>query len=340
MTTTRGLGRGLGSLIPAAPAGPPSQRQASPRQASDPTDSLSLDTVVRREDGTAKVEDSGLSADGSKGQLPDGTFFAELPVVAISPNPRQPRAVFDEQALDELAQSVSLVGVLQPVVVRPASSGRFELVMGERRWRAAQLAGLDVIPALVRETSDTSLLRNALLENLNREDLNPLEEAAAYQQLLEDFGVRQEELASRLGRSRPHISNTLRLLRLSPAVQRKVAAGVLTAGHARTLLGVEDPEVQDRLATQVIAQGMSVRAVEELIATGRYADGKQLRPPRSNEKPRLPEFDEIAQTLGERFDTRCTVEMGRRRGKIVIEFATLEDLHRLADLLSGDPLSV
>jgi ParB family chromosome partitioning protein len=328
MTTSRGLGRGLGSLIPTAPTAPPAQRR-----------STADDATSRGEWGDWGRSDRELpdpvAAPADAAGEP-GAVFAEVPVEQIVPNPRQPRTVFDDDALDELASSISLVGVLQPIVVRPAGPGRYELVMGERRWRAAQRAGLDVVPALVRETSDTSLLRNALLENLNREDLNPLEEAAAYQQLLDDFGVSQEELAGRLGRSRPHISNTLRLLRLSPAVQRKVAAGVLTAGHARTLLGVDDPEVQDRLATQIIAQGMSVRAVEELIATGRYTGGDEQRRPRPNAKPRLPEFDDIAHRLGERLDTRCSVEMGRRRGKIVIEFATLDDLHRIADLLQDD----
>jgi ParB family transcriptional regulator, chromosome partitioning protein len=335
MTTSRGLGRGLGSLIPTAPPAPPPQRRALD-DANEPSSEAERaghsDEPFSQPFDVAATEPSDDPTIG----LPDGTSLVELPVTAVSPNPRQPRAVFDEEALDELARSVALVGLLQPVVVRPAGDGRYELVMGERRWRAAQRAGLETIPALVRETSDTSMLRNALLENLNREDLNALEEAAAYQQLLEDFGVSQEELANRVGRSRPHISNTLRLLRLSPAVQRKVAAGVLTAGHARALLGVDDPAAQDRLATQVIAQGIPVRALEELIATGRYLGGEGLRRLPPNAKPRLPEFEEIASRLGERFETRCSVEMGRRRGKIVIEFASLEDLHRIADLLKDD----
>ena len=190
----------------------------------------------------------------------DEPYFTDLPTSAITPNPRQPRAVFDEEAMDELVASIHEVGLLQPIVVRPAGEGQFELVMGERRWRAAQQAGLETIPAIVRETKDHDLLRDALLENLHRAQLNPLEEAAAYQQMLEDFGCTQEELASRIKRSRPQISNTIRLLRLPPAVQRRVAAGVLSAGHARALLAIDDPAEQERLAQRVVAEGLSVRA--------------------------------------------------------------------------------
>ena len=197
-----------------------------------------------------------------------GAYFQELPISAVTPNPRQPRQVFDEDALDELVASIQEVGLLQPVVVREVSPGRFELVMGERRWRASQRAGLTEIPAIVRATTDDDLLRDALMENLHREQLNPLEEAAAYQQLLDDFGATHEELARRIGRSRPHISNTLRLLNLSPGVQRRVAAGVLTAGHARALLSVDDADAQDHLAHRIVAEGLSVRAVEEIVTMG------------------------------------------------------------------------
>ena len=202
-----------------------------------------------------------------------GASFAEIPVDRISPNAAQPRQVFDDEAMAELVHSIREIGLLQPVVVRPAGTdpdggARYELVMGERRWRATQIAGLPVIPAIVRETDDTDMLRDALLENLHRSQLNPLEEAAAYAQLLEDFGCTHEELAARIGRSRPQISNTIRLLRLSPAVQRRVAAGVLSAGHARALLAVEDPELQDRLAQRVVAEGISVRGLEEIVAVG------------------------------------------------------------------------
>src|SRR4030095_1204310 len=202
---------------------------------------------------------------------------------SISPNPRQPRSVFDEEAMNELRESIREVGMLQPVVVRPLGGLRFELVMGERRWRAAQLAGVDTIPAIVRETADHELLRDALLENLHRADLNPLEEAAAYQQMLEDFGCTQEELAGRIKRSRPQISNTIRLLRLPPTVQRRVAAGVISDGHARALLAIEDPASQERLADRVVAEGLSVRAVEELVTLGEPAE----RPAPRARRPRM-----------------------------------------------------
>lgn len=200
--------------------------------------------------------------------VPAGSYFAELAIETITPNPRQPRAVFDEEALSELVESIGEVGLLQPIVVRPVDDGRFELVMGERRWRAAGLAGQQTIPAIVRRTEDHDLLRDALLENLHRVQLNPLEEAAAYQQMLEDFGCTQDELSTRIKRSRPQISNTIRLLKLPASVQRRVAAGVLSAGHARALLGLADPAAQERLAQRIVAEGLSVRAVEEIVALG------------------------------------------------------------------------
>jgi ParB family chromosome partitioning protein len=286
-------------------------------------------------------EDSGRAPDSATAEAdadPLGVFFADVPVAGIRPNPRQPRSDFDDDALEELAQSITLVGVLQPVVVRQTASGWYELVMGERRWRAARRAGLEAIPAVVRSTPDADLLRNALLENLHRADLNALEEAAAYQQLLDDFGATHEELAARVGRSRPHISNTLRLLRLSPQVQRKVAAGILSAGHARALVSVTDPERQDRLATQAVAQGLSVRALEELV--GDAAAGASRTPrPRKGSARRSPELDELAGTLSERFETRCRVEQGSRSGKITIEFADAPDLQRIVGLLQGAPAS-
>jgi len=203
--------------------------------------------------------------------------------------------------------------------------------MGERRWRATQQAGLETIPAIVRETDDTAMLRDALLENLHRSQLNPLEEASAYQQLLEDFECTHEELASRIGRSRPQISNTIRLLRLSPAVQRRVAAGVLSAGHARSLLAVEDPEVQDRLAQKVVAEGISVRALEEIVAVGETGDGKTTRAARA--KPVAPGLAEISDRLGDRLETRVKVDLGRAKGKVTIEFATLDDLRRIVEII-------
>lgn len=305
----RGLGRGLGALIPTAPAAeaPPwsSGRHASPM---------------------AGTRDLGAV---------DGAHFGELALDAITPNPRQPRQVFDEESLAELVLSIREVGLLQPIVVRPAGPNRYELVMGERRLRAARDAGLDTIPAIVRETGDDELLRDALLENLHRAQLNPLEEAAAYQQLLDDFGCTHDELAGRIGRSRPQISNTLRLLKLSPAVQRRVAATVLSAGHARALLAVPDHDQQDRLAQRVVAEGLSVRALEEIVALGEYGDGHGDRPRTRRAQPEAPEFGELASRLSGRFDTRVTVSMGRSKGRITVEFASAEDLRRIAALMGS-----
>jgi ParB family chromosome partitioning protein len=253
-----------------------------------------------------------------------------VPVGEISPNRNQPRQVFDEDAMAELVHSIREIGVLQPVVVRRRGAGDYELVMGERRWRATQEAGLATIPAIVRETDDVDMLRDALLENLHRSQLNPLEEAAAYQQLLEDFGCTHEELATRIGRSRPQISNTLRLLKLSPAVQRRVAAGVLSAGHARSLLAVEDPEVQDRLAQRVVAEGISVRGLEEIVAV-RDVDSPGPRVARA--KAVAPGLTDLADRLSDRFETRVKVDLGRSKGKITVEFATLEDLQRIVDIM-------
>jgi ParB family chromosome partitioning protein len=274
--------------------------------------------------------------DATAPDLVAGAHFAELPLDAIVPNPRQPRTAFDEDAMAELSASIKEVGLLQPIIVRPISDtpdgppDRYELVMGERRWRAARDAGLDAIPAIVRETADDELLRDALLENLHRAELNPLEEAAAYQQMLDDFGCTHDELAQRLGRSRPQISNTLRLLNLSAPVQRRVAAGVLSAGHARTLLSVPDAARQDALAARVVAEGISVRALEELVAVGDQP-APAARAARS--KPVAPGLADIAERLSERFETRCRVELGRRKGRVVVEFASLDDLQRILALM-------
>ncbi|HEY4615208.1 MAG TPA: ParB/RepB/Spo0J family partition protein, partial [Citricoccus sp.] len=252
----------------------------------------------------------------------------------IHPNPRQPREVFDEDDMEELVASIREVGVLQPVVVRPVDGPTpFELVMGERRWRATQRAGLETIPAIVRHTADTDLLRDALLENIHRSQLNPLEEAAAYEQLLEDFECTQDELSSRIGRSRPQISNTLRLLKLPPLVQRRVASGVLSAGHARALLGLVDPADMEKLAQKIVSEGLSVRATEELVS---LHDGiRQAKPtsraPRSERHERL---DYLANTLTDRLDTTVKITLGARKGKIAIDFASVEDLNRIMDLIS------
>ncbi len=266
----------------------------------------------------------------------EGAYFAELPVGVIRPNPRQPREVFDEDAMAELVHSVREVGLLQPVVVRDTGDGQYELIMGERRWRATQEAGLEAIPAIVRQTGDDDLLRDALLENLHRSQLNALEEAAAYQQLLEDFGCTHEELASRIGRSRPQISNTIRLLKLSPAVQRRVAAGVLSAGHARTLLSVEDPAAQDQLAGRVVAEGISVRGLEEIVSVGDL--GSTPRQPVRRSRPVSPGVEDLAARLSDRLETRVKVDLGRRKGRITVEFASLPDLERIVGLIDpGHP---
>lgn len=270
-------------------------------------------------------------AESATASIPAGAYFTELPIDLLTANPRQPRVVFDEDALAELVDSIREIGLLQPVVVRPETGGRFELVMGERRWRAAQRAGLETIPAIVRETSDSDLLRDALLENLHRAQLNPLEEAAAYAQMLEDFGCTQEELAARIKRSRPQISNTIRLLRLPATVQRRVAAGVLSAGHARALLAIEDPSAQERLAQRVVAEGLSVRSVEEIVAVGEGGEpkGATTRLPARPD----PRASELARELGDRLDTRVRIEGGHAKGRIVIEFAGTDDLERIASHL-------
>ncbi|MGV8846329.1 ParB/RepB/Spo0J family partition protein [Tessaracoccus sp.] len=274
-------------------------------------------------------DESGPGA--ASAPLKDGSYFAELPLGQVKPNPKQPRTAFDEDDLDELAASIAEFGVLQPVVVREVGRKRYELVMGERRFRASQRAGLDTIPAIVRATEDESLLRDALLENLHRADLNPLEEARAYEQLLEDFGCTKEELGRRIHRSRPQISNTLRLLNLPSSVQLKVAAGVLSAGHARALLGLSDPRSQELLAERIIAEGLSVRSTEEIVALG---EGRTTatRAPRS---PRPPSEHEagLARSLSDHFDTRVKVDIGRDKGKITIEFASGDDLDRILAII-------
>jgi ParB family chromosome partitioning protein len=265
----------------------------------------------------------------------DGAYFEEVAVDAITPNPRQPRRSFDEEALDELAASITEVGLLQPVVVRNLGDGKYELVMGERRWRACMRAGLDTIPAIVRETPDTDMLRDALLENLHRQQLDPLEEAAAYQQLLDDFGATHEQLAQKIGRSRPHITNTLRLLNLPPAVQKRVAAGVISAGHARALLSLDDSPAQERLAQRIVAEGLSVRAVEEIVTLGDDKPTKSPRKPNSS-KPVAPALRHLADRLSDLFETKVKVELGRNKGKITVEFASIDDLERIVKAMSPE----
>ena len=308
----RGLGRGLGALIP------------------DPS---------RLGDGEAATSRAGSQTRAAEpGAVPlgdvAGARYEEIAVTAIIPNPRQPRRSFDEDALDELAESIRQVGLLQPVVVRAARPGRYELVMGERRWRAAQRAGLTEIGAIVKQTHDDDLLRDALIENLHRQQLDPLEEAAAYQQLLDDFGATHEELARKIGRSRPHISNTLRLLNLPPAVQKRVAAGVLSAGHARALLSLDSGEAQERLARRIAAEGLSVRSVEEIVAVG-FEEEPPRRSARTTARPpTAPGLRRLADRLSDLFETRVKVEMGQRKGKIVVEFASPDDLERIVKAMA------
>ena len=309
-----GLGRGLGALIPTTSAEPPA-------------------TGAAPADGNA-----GSAADTLEPPLAPvpGARFAEIPVDSIVPNPKQPRQVFDEAALDELKQSIDAVGFLQPIVVRETGLDKFELVMGERRWRAAQAIGREMIPAIVRETRDDAMLRDALLENIHRANLNPLEEAAAYQQLLEEFGATHDELARRIGRSRPQISNTIRLLNLPAPVQRRVAAGVLSAGHARALLSLENAAEQEALATRIVQEGLSVRATEELVQLAGNEEAGRAPAAKRRPVPVPPAMSDLAERLSDRFDTTVKVDIGRSKGKIVIEFGSVDDLERIVGFFGVD----
>jgi ParB family chromosome partitioning protein len=318
-----GLGRGLASLIPTGPA----------------DDEAAVPFGSRMGNAAADVVIGGASV--TEASAPDvGATYREIDPSVIDPNPKQPRQVFDEESLSELVHSIREFGLMQPIVVRampgtPQGAPRYQLVMGERRWRAAQQAGLATIPAIVRETADDSMLRDALLENIHRVQLNPLEEAAAYQQLLDEFEVTHDELAARIGRSRPLITNMIRLLRLPIAVQRRVAAGVLSAGHARALLALEGgPEQQEELAARIVAEGLSVRATEEAVTlANREATPGPTAPRR---KPiHMPGLQDVAERLSTAFDTRVTVSLGKRKGKIVVEFGSVEDLQRIVDLMSA-----
>ncbi len=314
-----GLGRGLASLIPTGPAD---------------GDSQPATLGPRMGDAAADVLIGGAGTDAAS----MGAVYREIAPADIEANPRQPRQVFDEEALSELVHSIREFGLLQPIVVRAVtgstSGARYQIVMGERRWRAAQEAGLATIPAIVRETGDDNLLRDALLENIHRVQLNPLEEAAAYQQLLDEFGVTHDELASRIGRSRPLITNMIRLLKLPIAVQRRVAAGVLSAGHARALLSLEaGPEAQEELASRIVAEGLSVRATEEAVTLANR--GGATTPAPQRRKPiQMPGLQDVAERLSNAFDTRVTVSLGKRKGKIVVEFGSVDDLQRIIDVMT------
>ena len=314
MSTKRGLGRGLGALIPTE---------------------ATTETAEVRVDRPRDVFFGGDSARTSEVELVPvpGARFAQLDVASIIPNPRQPRAIFDEDALSELIGSIKEIGVLQPVVVRQAGDG-YELIMGERRLRATKAAGLSTIPAIIRDTDDTNLLRDALVENLHRSQLNPLEEAAAYQQLIDDFALTHEQLAERISRSRPQISNTLRLLKLPPKVQTRVAAGVLSAGHARALLGLDDPEAMDHLAQRIVNEGLSVRATEEAVALGVEAPKAKKGSVRAG--GHTAALDDLAARLGDHLDTRVKVTLGRSKGAVAIEFATVEDLNRIIGIIDPE----
>jgi ParB family chromosome partitioning protein len=303
-----GLGRGLAALIPTAP----------------------VDTGIN----DSPRGPAGSAAPDVPTERIVGAVYQEVPIAAIVPNPRQPRQAFDEEALGELTHSIREFGLLQPIVVRPLGTGLFELVMGERRWRAAQQADLDCIPAIVRSTADDAMLRDALLENIHRVQLNPLEEAAAYQQLLDDFGVTHEQLAARIGRSRPVITNTIRLLKLPVAVQRRVAVGVLTAGHARALLSLDESVAQEELAARIVAEGLSVRATEEAVTLSRTEPVKVPTKPPAARPMRAPGVQHLAERLSDTFDTRVKVELGRRKGRIVVEFGSLDDLDRIVALMT------
>jgi ParB family transcriptional regulator, chromosome partitioning protein len=312
----RGLGRGLGALIPDA------------AKLAEGDAARGRDVYAQPETGDPRPEVPAEVV---------GARYAEIPVTAIAPNPRQPRRVFDEDAIDELAESIKQVGLLQPVVVRAAGPGRYELVMGERRWRASQRAGLTEIAAIVKQTQDDDLLRDALIENLHRQQLDPLEEAAAYQQLLDDFGATHEQLAQKVGRSRPHISNTLRLLNLPPVVQKRLAAGVLSAGHARALLSLDNAEAQERLANRIVAEGLSVRAVEEIVSLGGDETPRRRSRATQSAQPTAPGLRRLADRLSDLFETRVKVEVGKHKGKIVIEFASPDDLERIVKAMNPDP---
>jgi len=356
MVVRSGLGRGLAALMPTEPPAP-----------AQPATVTTLPTAMKNEDNGRPVDvffnpnkseaahskKSTWDAAASGGRIgltkpehkphpvaekPElapvsGARFAELPIAHIRPNSKQPRTHFAEAELAELVDSISQIGVLQPIVVREIGPTEYELIMGERRWRAATAAGLTEIPAIIRETEDTAMLRDALLENLHRANLNPLEEATAYRQLLDDFECSQEELATRIARSRPQISNTLRLLKLPPLVQRRVATGAISAGHARALLGLANAEEMELLAQQIISDGLSVRAVEDMVAN-KLATLEAPVPIRRATRINLPESKLIAQKLSEHLSTNVRVKLMAGHGQIAVDFQDVEDFNRVLAILA------
>lgn len=339
-----GLGRGIGALITGSPS--PGQRigdSAADVVFGGATEKNKQSRSQREAKGARispiiahAVEKQSAGSRGADQQLEEfGATYREIPIGLIIPNEKNPRSVFDEEDLAELVHSIREFGLLQPIVVRETPDEHYEIIMGERRWRASSKAGVKTIPSIVRKTDDSEMLRDALLENIHRVQLNPLEEAAAYQQLLQEFGVTQNELADKLGRSRPVITNMIRLLALPVAVQRKVAAGVLSAGHARALLGVKGGEDhQIVLADRIVAEGLSVRATEEAVT---LMNRGEKPAPKKREKTPTPEFlTHAANRLADGLDTKVSVSMGKRKGKIVVEFGGREDFDRIMGLLGGN----
>lgn len=357
MSQTRkgGLGRGLAALIPTGPTttGPglgnaaadvvigADRRNVLTAPAPNSSDSATDEKTAPASTGNKGNNGKSNGADSASGKgaqplpSPTGAVYREITPDLIERNPKQPRQVFDDDALAELVHSIREFGLMQPIVVRPLEDGKFQLVMGERRWRASQEAELETIPAIVRETGDDAMLRDALLENIHRVQLNPLEEAAAYQQLLEEFEVTHEELAAKIGRSRPVVTNMIRLLKLPIAVQRRVAAGVLSAGHARALLSLEaGADAQEVMAARIVAEGMSVRATEEAVTLANRSDDQAQPVPRR--KPiQMPGLQDVAERLSDSFDTRVTVSLGKRKGKIVVEFGSVDDLQRIVGMMEA-----
>src|SRR5687768_15446620 len=337
MNKRGGLGRGLAALIPTGPA-PAEQalpeRISAPDREPIPQTAVPAVTLVPAPAPSSEPERAPAgSPDGDGAVGVPGARLLELAVDDIVPNPKQPRLAFDDEALEELTHSVKEFGLLQPIVVRERPEGGYELIMGERRLRAARGAELETVPAIVRDTTDDALLRDALLENIHRVQLNPLEEAAAYQQLLEEFGATHEELASKIGRSRSQVTNTIRLMKLPVKVQTRVAAGIISAGHARALLGLADADAQDALATRIVAEGMSVRATEEAVAMA------ALERPTAKRRTRnisAPGVEELGSRLSDRFETKVKIQIGRAKGRIVVEFGSVDDLQRIIGVMAPE----